>query len=101
MPNLEKAGTEVLGVSVDSVPANHVFAQQIKVAFPLLSDFKRTVSQEYGVLNPEQEFANRTTFVIDKQGIIRRIDKDAEALDPSSAVQECSLIEHRKQEKKK
>lgn len=101
MPNLEKSGTQVLGVSVDSVPANHVFGKQIGVTFPLLSDFKRTVSQEYGVLNPQQEFANRTTFVIDKQGLIRRIDKSAEALDPTSAVQECSLIAHRKQEMKK
>jgi len=88
-------------VSVDSVPANHVFAKQIGVTFPLLSDFKRTVSQEYGVFNPQQEFANRTTFVINKEGIIQRIDKDAEALDPTSAVEECSLIAHRKQERKK
>jgi len=86
---------------VDSVPANHVFAKQIGVTFPLLSDFKRTVSQEYGVFNPQQEFANRTTFVINKEGIIQRIDKDAEALDPTSAVEECSLIAHRKQERKK
>ncbi len=88
-------------MSVDSVPANHVFAKQIGVTFPLLSDFKRTVSQEYGVFNPQQEFANRTTFVINKEGIIQRIDKDAEALDPTSAVEECSLIAHRKQERKK
>jgi mycoredoxin-dependent peroxiredoxin len=99
MPKLEKSGTQVLGVSVDSVPANHVFAKQIGVTFPLLSDFMRTVSEEYGVLNAGHGFANRTTFVIDKQGIIRHIDKSSEALDPSSAVDECSLLQHRKEEK--
>ena len=88
-------------MSVDSVPANHVFAKQIGVTFPLLSDFKRNVSQEYGVFNPQQEFANRTTFVINKQGIIRSITKDAEALDPTSAVEACSLLAHRQQGKQK
>jgi peroxiredoxin len=101
MEKLRKSDTQVLGVSVDSVPANHAFAKQIGVTFPLLSDFNRTVSKEYGVLNTAQGFANRTTFVIDKEGIIRKIDKDAEALDPTSAVEECSLIAHRKQMKKK
>jgi peroxiredoxin len=83
---------------VDSVPANKVFAEQIGVNFPLLSDFKREVSKEYGILNEERGFANRTTFVVDKEGVIRHIDKDREAIDPSSAGAACSLLEHKKQE---
>src|SRR5689334_23999194 len=54
----------------------------------LLSDFQRTVSKEYGILNEEHGFANRTTFVIDKQGVIRHIDKNKEALDPTGARSE-------------
>jgi len=68
------------------------------VKFPLLSDFQRTVSKDYGVLNAEHGFANRTTFVIDKQGIIQHIDKDKEALDPSGAGAACSALEHKKQQ---
>ena len=64
--------------------------------FPLLSDFQRTVSKDYGVLNAEHGFANRTTFVIDKQGIIQHIDKDKEALDPNGAQAACSALEHKK-----
>jgi peroxiredoxin len=86
----------VLGVSVDSSPANRAFAQQNGFTFPLLSDFQRTVSKTYGVLNERYGFANRTTFVIDKDGIIRHIDRDQEALDPSGARQACSLLEHGK-----
>jgi peroxiredoxin len=82
---------------VDSSPANAVFAKQEGLNFPLLSDFKRTVSKDYGVLNEERGFANRTTFVIDKEGIIRHIDKGKDALDPSGAHQACSLLEHQKQ----
>ncbi len=84
-------------MSVDSSPANAVFAKQEGLNFPLLSDFKRTVSKDYGILNEERGFANRTTFVIDKEGIIRHIDKGKDALDPSGAHQACSLLEHQKQ----
>ena len=91
----------MLGISVDSVPANAVFGKQIGVTFPLLSDFFRKVSKEYGILNAEHGFANRTTFVVNKQGIITHIDKNQEALDPSSASEACSLMEHRAMEQKK
>jgi peroxiredoxin len=80
------------------VPANKVFADQIGVKFPLLSDFKREVSKEYGIFNEEHGFANRTTFVVDKNGIIRHIDKDKDALDPSGAGAACDLMEHQKTE---
>jgi peroxiredoxin len=91
----------VLGISVDSSPANRAFAKEIGVTFPLLSDFNRTVSTEYGILNAQHGFANRTTFVVDKQGIITHIDKDREALDPTGAHEACSLMAHREAEKKR
>jgi peroxiredoxin len=94
----QKTDTQVLGVSVDSQFANRAFAEQIGVKFPLLSDFTRKVTEEYGILNPKFPVANRTTFIIDKQGVITHIDKDAEALDPNNAHAACSLLEHRKAE---
>ncbi len=93
----EQSNTQVLGISVDSSPANKAFAEQIGVHFPLLSDFQRKVSLEYGILNDKYGFANRTTFVVDKQGIIQHIEKDAAAIDPTGAHAACSLLEHRKQ----
>ena len=86
----------MLGISVDSSPSNGAFAQQNGLKFPLLSDFQRTVSKEYGILNEKYGFANRTTFVIDKEGIIRHIDKDSSAIDPTGAQAACSLLEHQK-----
>ncbi len=82
---------------MDSSPANKAFAEQIGVHFPLLSDFQRKVSAEYGVLNKEHGFANRTTYVVDKEGIIRHIERDAAAIDPTGAHAACSLLEHKKQ----
>jgi len=86
----------VLGVSVDSQFANKAYAEQIGVTFPLLSDFTRDVTTKYGILNERFPVAHRTTFVIDKEGIIRHIDREAEALDPNNAHAACSLLEHRK-----
>jgi peroxiredoxin len=91
----EQANTQVLGISVDSQPANREFAKQIGVTFPVLSDFKRTVSTDYGILIEERGFANRTTFIVDKEGVIQHIEKDAAAIDPSGAHAACSLLEHK------
>ena len=41
--------------------------------YPLLSDFPdRTVIRAYGILNEKALIANRTFFLIDRQGVIRR-----------------------------
>ncbi len=81
---------------MDSSPANAAFAKQEGLTFPLLSDFRRTVSKEYGILNEEHGFASRTTFVVDKDGVIQHIEKDKAAIDPNGAYQACSLLEHKK-----
>jgi mycoredoxin-dependent peroxiredoxin len=88
---------QVFGISVDSSAANKEFAKQNGIKFPLLSDFQRKVSEEYGVLNPDAGFANRTTFLIDKNGVIQYIQKGKEAIDPSGAGAACSMLEHKSQ----
>ena len=92
----ETTDTQVFGLSVDSVPANREFAKQLGITFPLLSDFKRTVVKDYGVFNEEQGFGNRATFVIDKDGIIQHIDEGNVAIDPTTVVDACNVLQHRK-----
>jgi peroxiredoxin len=92
----EKAGAQVIGISVDSRAKNKAFAEQLGVNFPILSDEQKTVSKAYGVLMPVIRLSSRTTFVIDRQGVIRSIQKGGEALDPENARQACSLMEQRK-----
>ena len=41
------------------------------------------------------EFAQRTTFVVDKQGVIKHIEEGDSAVDPYNAVTVCNLL-HRK-----
>ena len=83
-------------MSVDSIPANREFAKQIEITFPLLSDFKRTVVKAYGVYNEEQGFGHRATFLIDKEGIIQKIDEGNVAIDPTTIVDACNVLQHKK-----
>ena len=94
----------VFGISSDSPAANAAYAREIDVHFPLLSDQNGKVLKSYGVPTrvkqvgaTSYELAQRATFLIDKQGVIRRVELGAEAVDPSKTVNACSLLEHPKQ----
>jgi peroxiredoxin Q/BCP len=83
----------VIGISVDKREKNRKFAESLGVEFPILSDEQKVVSQEYGVLMAILRLANRVTFVIDKQGVIREILRGGAAIDPNGAHQACSVLE--------
>jgi peroxiredoxin len=106
MPKLTANNTVVLGISKDSPAANNAFAQQLGVTFPLLSDMNGTVMEQYGILQKNKvqgqdfEWARRTTFVVDEQGIIRHIQQGTTAINPNNAVAIC-LDLHGKEGKKK
>lgn len=70
MHRLEALDAAVLGISVDSHYANQVFADRLRLTFPLLSDFKREASTAYGVLLGAPGFSARALFVVDRQGRI-------------------------------
>lgn len=82
----------MLGISVDSGPANAHWAKELGITFPVLSDFKRTVVKDYGIYNEAQGYANRATFVIDNLGIIRNIEQGNTAIDPAGAYEACSVL---------
>jgi len=86
----------VLGISVDDPEANRKFAQSFGATFPILSDPGKTTAKAYGVLNFTRLFANRVTFVIDKDGVIQHIDQGSGAIDPSGACGACSGLQHKK-----
>ncbi len=89
---LTDADSQVLGLSVDTIERNARFAKNLSLQFPLLSDEHLKASQDYGVLNPQTQFANRATFVVDKQGIIQHIEEGNGAVDPTGAISMCSAL---------
>ena len=98
MPKLEASESVVLGISIDSPAANKAFAEKIGVTFPLLSDMSRKVLKQYGILktynvqSDEYEWAQRTTFVIDKQGVIQHVEEEESAINPNNAVAVCTKL---------
>jgi thioredoxin-dependent peroxiredoxin len=65
--------------SVDTPELNEKFAKSLDLDYPILSDPDRTVATEYGVLRSPGGVTNRWTFYIDKEGIIKEIDKKVNA----------------------
>ena len=82
---------------MDDAEANRKFAQSLGATFPILSDPEKTTAKAYGVLNFTHLFANRVTFVIDKDGVIQHIDKGSDAIDPTGACGACSGLQPKKQ----
>ena len=93
----DAADVQVLGISVDSFAANHRFSQDLNLTFPLLSDFKHTVSIAYGIFDEKNGFATRASFVVDKNGIIQHIEQGTTAIDPTGVYEACSIKDHKKE----
>lgn len=66
----EERGAKVLGISVDSPWSHKAWAEERGIGFPLLSDFRREVVEDYGVQH-EAGFPERAYFVIDREGVVR------------------------------
>ncbi len=66
---------QLLGVSTDSEFVHHAWRRSHEdlrnLPFPMLSDIKRELASSLGVLDPEAGVAQRATYVVDPQGVIR------------------------------
>ena len=97
MSKFDASESKVFGISTDNTPSQKEFAAKNNIQFPLLSDFaKREVSAAYGVLMPENGMANRSTFVVDKEGKIIYIEQGNTAIDPTGADTACSRAAQKK-----
>jgi len=70
---------EMIGISVDGTFVQKAFAEKNNITVPLLSDFNKEVVKLYDVLRPEfthgmKGVAERSAYVIDKDGIIRYVE---------------------------
>ena len=66
---------QLLGVSIDSEYVHLAWRREKEelrsLPFPMLADIKRELSAALGVLDPEAGVAQRATFIVDPQGVIR------------------------------
>jgi peroxiredoxin Q/BCP len=81
--------------SVDTPEDNKKFAEQLDLDYPILSDPDKSVAKAYGVVNADRGVAYRWTFYIDKNGIIKEVDKKVKAdnagTDVASKLKELGL----------
>ncbi len=77
----KRLGVQLIGLSVDSVPAHIAWVRNIeqhfgvRVEFPVIADLDTKVAQAYGLIHPQaSETATvRAVFVIDPKGLVRAI----------------------------
>ena len=60
-----------MGISSNVRFSQQAFADFLKLNYPLLSDSDLKAMSAYGVLNSERRLAQRSYFIIDKQGVVR------------------------------
>lgn len=81
--------------SVDTADYNKKFAESLECDYPILSDPDKSVAKAYGVVHEGRAVPERWTFYIDKEGIIRAIDKNVNtanaASDAAAKIKELGL----------
>ncbi len=76
LKDFEAAGAQVVGISTDSIYSHENWARSLGgISYPLLADVHRDVVKRYGVHWPEINACYRATFVVDKQGIVRFVER--------------------------
>ena len=79
MKQIEKKDAAVLGVSADNVGRQARFRDKYELNMPLLADEEKKIAAAYGVYKEKNMYGRkvmgiaRTTFIIGKDGVIRKI----------------------------
>lgn len=85
-------GIVVLGVSVDDEKSHHKFATKHSLPFTLLADTDKEIVTAYGVWGEKNNYGkkymgiNRTTFLIDENGVITHIVKKVDTKNATAQV---------------
>lgn len=97
-PDFQKAGVEVVGVSRDSLESHKRFAYKVGVPFALLSDSDEKLCTLFDVIKPKKMFGKdvrgieRSTFVVDAQGVIQHVWRGVKVLGHVEAVKAALSI---------
>jgi peroxiredoxin Q/BCP len=76
---IRKFNVAYFTASADTPELNKKFAESLGLDYPILSDPDKDVAKAYGVIHAGRAVPERWTFYIDKEGVIRAIDKTVKA----------------------
>ena len=86
-----------LTISCDTAYSHKVFDEREEFGFPLLSDFwpHGAVAESFGVFRSDGGFANRGTFLVDREGVIRfaEMNGPGQARDPQRWHDEIAALD--------
>ena len=77
-PDFKNSGCEIVGISRDSIKSHESFKAKFTLPFELLSDADETVCNLFGVMKQKMMYGKqvrgieRSTFVLDANGVIRK-----------------------------
>lgn len=71
--DIQKAGAEILGVSVDPVDTQKKFKEEHKLPFEIIADTDKKVTKAYDVLMVGGMMSSRYTFIINPEGKIAHV----------------------------
>ena len=74
-PEIVSKDASLFAISIDTVEAQKKFVEEYNIPYLHLSDPKKDTCKKYAGLNIAG-LAKRSTFIIDKQGIVRKIFRD-------------------------
>jgi len=74
-PEIISEDVSLFAISIDTVEAQKKFVEEYNIPYLHLSDPKKDTCKKYAGLNIAG-LAKRSTFIIDKQGIVRKIFRD-------------------------
>ena len=84
---IQAAGAVILGVSADSSQSHRAFAEKYHLPFSILADPDHHIIDSFGVKKfPVLGYASRVTFLIDRQGIVRKVIADVVPKDHTQQV---------------
>lgn len=72
-------GAKIIGISKDSIKKQKNFKEKYELPFELLSDEDEKICNAYGVIKEKSMYGKkymgieRTTFIIDEEGIIKKV----------------------------
>ena len=81
-------GTDVYGVSMDTVEEQAAFHKKHGLKFSLISDKAGKITQAYGAKMPLMKMAKRWTFILDDQLVVRKVDHDVDPVTDAVKVAE-------------
>ena len=77
LKDFEVTNTQVMGISTDSIFSHEAWAKSAcgGISYPLLSDTHRETVKQYGIWWPDLNANYRATYVVDKQGKVRFVER--------------------------